>query len=241
MSKNVCQNGNQRVQTINKLEKQWKQSVFELLTYLAVNSSRSRRSWWTRGASGPWLTLSRFPLEIKQMVTINPELSKQTCLVCGSNLYWTFWPLSPGLPGTPCGPGGPWNKNQMTVLILKKILNVFSENRHLHLFRPAPEHPKRKTGDFNFKMFVTIWGCSALGLDSQVLHLLLVVLLNQVPAARRIHPRARPPLQQDREDQGDQGVLEPQILLFYQEIQSLNSPVRNKFILKLKELEVRVP
>lgn len=131
----------------------------------------------------------------------------------------------------------------MTVLILKKILDVFSENRHLHLFRPAPEHPKRKIGDFNFKMFVTIGGCSALSLDSRVLHSLLVVLLNQVPApaARRIHPRAQPPQQQDRENQGDQGVLEPQILLFYQEIQSLNSPVRNKFILKLKKLEVRVP
>lgn len=182
---------------------------------------------------------------MKHMVTRNLELSKQPCLVCGSTLYWTFWPLSPGLPGlpgTPCGPGGPWNKNQMTVLFLKKILDVFSENKHLHLFRPAPEHPKRKIGDFNLEMFVTIGGCSALSLDSPVLHSLLVVLLIQVPApaARLIHPRAQPPLQQDREDQGDQGVLERQILLFYQEIQSLNSPVRNKFILKLQKQEEHV-
>lgn len=112
--------------------KYWKKKVFEVWTYLAVTSSRSRRSWWTRGTSGSWLTLSRLTLEISQMITQHKPVYHKIKPVHKSVLFHSerqpfgLWHQRfLDFLGNLVAQGGPGNENKRTkhfnVVVIKKI------------------------------------------------------------------------------------------------------------------------
>lgn len=134
--------------------------------------------------------------------------------------------------------GDPKNKNQIHL--------HFCDNPHcvkrsliLTSFPSSPGSPCKIKLSLMYLNILKTKICSFLqNSDSQVSHQTLVGLLVlvslvilavpqvRVCAARLIHPQVEPPPLQDQEAQGGQEGLELQGLLFYQEIQYPNFPVK---------------